>query len=170
MNPTQSQTDGKLYLPDLLHALQTGVGTRPRPVQAGGDAMRPAPVLVSLSALTGSPPDREGEPDPSGCMLIDVTHFQFQSQTAEHPARLVLFVTLPDPFRVVDPATHAVTPLAEEVEATEGETVVGDEPYSLPPELAHLDPAVYSVNTDKPAGYSSQRERVPNQADLKAGG
>ena len=139
--------EAPIYLHDLLHALQTAMGARPRPASGKSGEMVPVPVEVYLMAET------EPRGEFAQMLALDVLTWRLQphkpatADAPEVPARLYFACSLPAPFTLNRPADpDAVEPAAE----PDPEPVVLDP--TTPPELRHMDPAVWTADTSRPAG------------------
>lgn len=184
MQPPHGQAP--VYLHDLLHKLQTGFGTRPRPTADGSESLTPMPVEVQLLAN-----DAHGR---SHLLTLDATEWAlYPFMPTEHDpdtgkvtrpeqrGRLVLCAVLPAPFLIHDPADPAVTELvtATEVDTpaltpsstipladtSEGAAVRATRAANGLPETT--DPAVTAVNPTAPAGHTDRRDKMGADLDGK---
>ncbi len=133
------QGSAPVYLHDLLHQLQTSIGSRPRPIPGKPDMM-PVPVELILSA---------GTMDGFGAAFaVDLTEWRLLPHVpatrdpatgivqCEQPARLVFFATLRDDLKL---HTVSAEPPAPEPEPEPTPPIHGAQP--IPP----FDPAPYAA-------------------------
>lgn len=152
-------------LSDLLPALQTGIGARPKPAGESSEDMRSVPVELQLIARDGfilTLPATEWALFPWTRPGKDA-----DGKPVEVPqrSRLVLCAVLPPGFTLTaDPPPAPVR---------EPATVAAEVPWTsadsgIPiPELASVDPAVFDSDTSKPAGHYDKSDKMKGAAGNK---
>lgn len=146
-----------VYLHDLLHKLQTSIGTRPKVDRRKNDPTALTPVAVGVWLCADTPLG-----DAARTVSLEPTDWRF----VPHLDKLVFNVSLPPGWKLIH-EDDGVSVIANAVNLPQPEPEPGAvHTERLPdaadiPEFANVNPDVFKVNTDKPAG-SWGKEHIPN--------